>query len=62
MDTERKHPKWGGARPGCGRKPMTPEEKQVRRAKTSHSFYCSDAEAEELRDYLNNVIRRRKDR
>ena len=63
MDNDKnQHPNWGGKRPNSGRKPMSEEQKQVRREKTSHSYYCSDEEAKELRDYLNNVIRQRKDR
>jgi hypothetical protein len=52
------HPQWGGARPNSGPKANPDPTKR----KHSHTFYCTDDEAKELRDYLNNVIRKRKDR
>ena len=48
-----KHPNWGGARPGSGRKPAPAGIHE----KKSHTFYCTQAEAEAMRSYLRTIYR-----
>lgn len=46
------HPNWGGRRPGQGRKPWLPEDQ---RNKHTKSFWVTDAEAEALKQYLDEL-------